>query len=128
MSLALPPSHTHTLTTSISHHSATPDFSKRITNDSFLVFIYYILHNYKKLTKLHKIYEHLNDGTIKSDSILINYLLKHDMTNFEFYKKKLLEDFFNFSKVLSIALIKQSGLKKNLTVFSWNNQQRKFIF
>ena len=78
------------------HIITLPDFSRRITNDSFLIFIYYILHNYKKLAKLHKIYEHLNDGTIKSDSILINYLLKHDMTNFEFYKKKLLEDFFNF--------------------------------
>lgn len=78
------------------HIISLPDFSKRITEDSFLIFIYYILHNYKKLDKLLTIYKLLDEGSIKSDSILINYLLEHDMKTFEFYKNRLLEDFFNF--------------------------------
>jgi len=78
------------------HIISLPNLSTKIAEDSFLSFIYYILHNYKKLDKLHTIYQHLDDGNIKTDSILIYYLLQHDKQNFEYYKKQLLEDFFNF--------------------------------
>jgi hypothetical protein len=78
------------------HLVSSPDFSAKVRKDSFLFFIYYILHNYKKLDNLQTIYKHLDDGDIKSDRILLSYLRRYDLETFDYYKKQLLQDFFNF--------------------------------
>jgi len=76
------------------------DFIDKISDDSFFGFMYYMLHNYKKLEKIHNVYEQLYQGTINTDYILITFLRKYDIPTLNYFKKKIRKDFYDYKHTL----------------------------
>jgi len=60
-----------------------------MSDDTFLRFLYYMLHNYKKLDNIHRIYNKLQSGIFNTDYILISFLRKYHKSEYDRIKKKL---------------------------------------